>query len=300
MLRAVSSSAAKRAVSYSKSSPLCSAPRTMLYHATAKREEEVQKVEVAPKGGLFGTGLSEWFALPIGIVGAIPLIKYEWLVINEELQLATCFITFCVAVYTQGGDAMYNSMKEQADAIMTEHQELEEELLDSLETKMTMLKMAKDVVNDYRAVNVMREEAYANLNAAGAVKPMHDFKTQVERVLNMIVQEEASVAEKRKVALMEEATASVTEEFSSSKAMKKAALDQAIATIKGSGTAGADPVTASFVKFFKDKAAEAAKTDDGSEERDQRLALVSKLNAVAKSEGFFFQFETDGTPKMVV
>merc|ERR1712154_3012 len=101
--------------------------------------------------------------------------------------------------------------------------------------------------------------------------------------MDMIAAEEASVAEKTKTALMMEATAYVTEQFSSTKALKKAALDSAIAAIKGEEKAN-DPVKDAFVNFFKDKAAEAKKNDDGSEEAASRLALIGKMNSIAKNE----------------
>merc|ERR1712117_401034 len=108
-------------------------------------------------------------------------------------------------------------------------------------------------------------------NAAGAIKPQHDFKMQIERMCNMITAEETSVTEKAKVALMEEATAFVTEKFASSSDLKKAALDSAIAQIKGEGVAGgSDPVRDAFVQFFKDKAAAAAQSSDDGETKAQR------------------------------
>merc|ERR1712127_1153558 len=110
--------------------------------------------------------------------------------------------------------------------------------------------------------------------------------------------EEASVTEKTKMALMAEATASVEGKFSSDKALKKAALDSAIATIKGGKVEGADPVQAAFVQFFKEKAAAAKASKDDSEEKAQREAMIAKMNSVAKNEGFFFQFDAQGTPKM--
>lgn len=99
---------------------------------------------------------------------------------------------------------------------------------------------------------------------------------------------------------MEEATASVTVEFLQSKALKKSALDAAIATIKGDAASSEDPVNGAFVKFFQAKAAAAAKEDDGSETAVQRAALIAKVNAVAKSEGFFFDLDGSGKPKMTV
>jgi 6-pyruvoyl-tetrahydropterin synthase len=274
----------------------------MSFHASAKREEEAKAdatVPVESKGGLFGTGLSEWFALPIGVTAAVPLIKLEWYVINEETQLLAVFLAFCVTVYTQGGDAIYKALDQKAVDLLKEHNEAEDKVIAALEQKLEYLKHNQNMVNDFEAINEIRAETYKKLNAAGAIKPQHDFKAQVERMLNVIAQEEANVTEKTKMALMSEATKSVTEKFSSDKALKKAALDAAINKLKG-GAAGADPVQSAFVQFFKDKAAAAAASKDDSEEKAQKAALVAKMNAIAKSEGYFFEFDAQGAPKMLV
>jgi len=278
------------------------APRAMAFHASSRQEEEA-KDAVAPvesKGGLFGTGLSEWFALPIGMTAAVPIIKFDWYVINEETQLAAVFVAFCVALYTQGGDAIYKTLDEKAQTLLKEHNEAEDKVIEALTQKLDYLKADSGMVEDFQAINQIREKAYVDLNAAGAIKPQHDFKVQVERALAMIAQEEANVTEKTKIALMQEATAYVTDQFTSTKALKKAALDSAIATIKGTATSGADPVQAAFVKFFQDKAADAKASSDDSEEAAQRAALIAKINGVAKGEGFFFEFGEDGKPKMTV
>jgi len=137
------------------------------------------------------------------------------------------------------------------------------------------------------------------LNAAGAIKPKHDFKAQVERILNMIAQEEANVTEKTKIAIMQEATAYVTEQFSSKKELKKAALDAAIAQIKGTAKEGTvDPVRAQFCACLTEKAEAAAKVTDDSEEKAQRAALIAKMSAVAKAEKMFFDFDASGKPVM--
>ena len=106
--------------------------------------------------------------------------------------------------------------------------------------------------------------------------------------------EESSVAEKKKIALMEEATAAVTAEFASS----KAALESAIASIKGGDSkTGADPVQAAYVKFFKAKAVEAKKTD-AAESKAERDALIAKINSIAKNESLSFNIGADGVPKL--
>jgi len=272
----------------------------MSFHASAKREEDTAATTLPEegKGGLFGTGLNEWFALPIGVAAAVPMIKLEWYVINEETQLLAVFLAFCVTVYTQGGDAIHKALSQKAEELLKEHNEAEDNVIAALEQKLEFLQTGKNMVNDFNAINEMRAETYKKLNAAGAIKPQHDFKAQVEKMLNMIAAEEASVTEKTKMSLMSEATASVTEKFSSDKALKKAALDSAIASIKG-GKSGVDPVQAAFVQFFKDKSAEAKASKDDSEEKAQREAMIAKMNSLAKNEGFFFEFDAQGKPSMV-
>merc|ERR1712032_255628 len=195
------------------------------------------------------------------------------------------------------GHKMFEARGEE---ILKEHQEVEDKVIEALEMKLDSLKANQNMADDFGSINKIREQSYANLNAAGAVKPKHDFKAQVEKVLTMIQNEETSVAEKAKITLMEDATASVTELFMSDDKLKKEALASAISKIKGSSKAGADPVHSAFVKFFQDKAAAAKTADDGSEEKAQRDALISKINGVAKTEGFFFEFDTNGKPKMTV
>lgn len=274
----------------------------MSFHASAKREEEAASADaVAPaesKGGLFGTGLSEWFALPVGVAAAVPFLKLEWYVVNEETQLLAVFLAFCVTFYTQAGDAVHKALDQKAVDLLKEHNDAEDKVIEALEQKLVFLKANQNTVADFNAINEIRAEAYEKLNAAGAVKPKHDFKAQVERCLGMIAAEESSYTEKMKSALMSEATATVTDQFATDKALKKAALDSAIAKIKG-GKAGSDPVQAAFVQFFKDKAAKAKASKDDSEEKAQREAMIAKMNAVAKSEGFFFQFDAQGKPSMV-
>ncbi len=271
----------------------------MNFHASARREEDADKKKPAPfsQGGLLGTGINEWYALPLGLVAAIPTLEYQWFVINEELQLAACFMMFCVGVYVNAGDAVYNYFDDQAKAMLKEHNEAEDELIAAYQEKLNVLKMNKGMVGDFENINKLREQTYAKLNKAGAIQPSYEFTAQMERILGMIIQEENSVADKTKHQLMAEATATVTKEFESSKELKKAALDSAIAKLKGEKAE--DPVLKSYQTFFKKKAAEAKKADDGSEEKAQRAALVAKLNGVAKNEGFFFEFDANGNPKML-
>ena len=169
-----------------------------------------------------------------------------------------------------------------------------------LQDKVNDIKLQSRVVQDAEDVKALKIATYEKLNAAGKVKPQYELKAQIERMLHMMEAEELSIRERSKVDLMEEATAAVTAEFASSAELKKSSLSNAINALKGAKTAGGDPVKDAYLKFFKEKAAAASKIDAKAETQEARQAIVAKLNAVAKNEGFFFEFGPDGKPKMVV
>lgn len=195
---------------------------------------------------------------------------------------------------------MANGFKEEADSMLKAQNEAEDEFIGKLEENLSYMDLTENIVEDYQAALDLTKESYAKLNAAGKIKPQHDLKAQVEKVLNMIANEEQSAYDKAKTAMMAEATEAVTAEFGSDEQLKKAALDNALAKLSGKSS-GSDPVQSSFVKFFQQKAAAAKKADDGSEEKAARSAMLAKMNAVAENEGMFFRFdEATGQPKMVV
>ena len=67
---------------YSAQAPKLSAS----FHYSARREEEAKESssEVADKGGFMGTGLSHLYAIPAGVAFGVPLIEFNWLIVNEE------------------------------------------------------------------------------------------------------------------------------------------------------------------------------------------------------------------------
>jgi len=293
--------AAKGAASFScRNLSSCSVARTITTHASChQKDTEKIKDTIPSKSKNFRGNFSEWYALPIGIAAAIPAIKFEWYVINEETQLAAVFIAFCVAVYKSGGEAIYKFLDERAQIILKDHNRTEGKVIEALQLKLDFLKANQNMVRDFENINTIREQAYTNLSAVGVMKPKHVLRYQIERVLNMIITEEAIAAEKTKVALMNEAICVVKTKFLKSKQQKKSALDAAIATIQGEKVANEEPVHMSFVQFFKEKAITASKVVDKSEEKS-RSALIAKLNNLCKTEEFLFEFDASGTPKMLV
>lgn len=176
----------------------------------------------------------------------------------------------------------------------------EDEVISKLESNLEYMKITENIVQDYQDALDLTTDSYAKLNAAGKIKPQHDLKAQMEKMLIMVANEEQNVYEKAKQGLMTSATESVTAEFLTNDALKKAALDAAMAKLTGKSKKGSDPVQAAYVQFFKTKAEAAKKADDGSEEKAARTAMLAKLNALADNEGMHFRFDETGKPKLVV
>jgi hypothetical protein len=275
--------------------PAAAAPR-LDFHASARAEEEAAPAPVVTEEA------SSWdpiYSVPIGIAFAVPALHYEWYLVNEETQLAACFIAFTAIVYKQFGGVIYEMMEEDGKRILEEHNKLEDAIITDLEDKLYDIKMQENIIQDAHDVKELRIASYAKLNAAGKIKPLFEFKHQMERMLTMMEAEEANMQEKGKISLMEEATASVTKEFAANKELKKTSLASAIAQLKGGG-GGQDPVKSAYLAFFKTKSVDAAKIDEKVELKAARESMVSKLNAVAANEKFFFELDASGKPKMIV
>jgi hypothetical protein len=191
-------------------------------------------------------------------------------------------------------------LEEDGKRLLAEHNAVEDQVIAELTKSIEEVEQQGSIVQDYQDVKALKIQSYEQLNAAGKIKPQYEFKHQIERLLALMATEETNMMEKAKLSLMDKATASVTEQFLTQKSLKKTALDGAIAQLKNSKSAGGDPVKSAYLKFFQDSAAAAQKMDDASETKAARENMITKLNAVAKNEGFFFEFDAQGKPKMVV
>lgn len=237
------------------------------------------------------------YSIPLGITIAVPVLKWELYVVNEETQLAACMIAFTLLVYKNFGSIIHDSLAEDGKRLLEEHTKVEDEIMNVLKEAHNDILMQANVVQDTKDIFALKVETYDKLNAAGKIKPQHEFKAQVERLLSLIEAEETSMSEKAKVALMEEATKTVTAKLLTDKKLQKASLDNAIAQLTGKKGAG-DVVKDAYLEFFKTKKAE--KVDEVAEKKAARENVVTRLNAIAVNEGYYFQFDADGKPKMVV
>lgn len=308
LFRSLTTNALRRVGQYSYRGrvPLLPSQQHLAFHVSSKREEDAVATKsaatpaVAEKASPPST--SSWepiYAVPLGIAFAVPAIHYEWYLVNEETQLAACMIMFTALVYKNFGATIGEMLEEDGKRIIEEANKVEDTILSTLKEKKADVLMMENVVKDAQDIHKLKEETYVKYNEAGKIKPLHEFKGQMERVLNMIAAEEAAYTEKTKVALMEEATVAITNELLSNKELQKISLDNAIAQLKGTKP-GPDPVKQTYLQFFEWKKSESAKIDESIELKEKREMFVKKINAVMSNEKFFFQFDNDGKPKMVV
>jgi len=312
MFRVAASSLAKRGLSRSslgaRSWAVTTAPSSS-FHCSAPRnnkEEEdaatVAVVEVPAKPSNMA-----YYAIPLGVVAAVPILEFQWFIPNEETLLASTFIGFCVVAYTQGGEMMANMFKEEANSMLKAQNNAEEEVISKLEETVDYMKVTENIVDDYQGVMDLTTTSYEKLNASGKIKPQYLLKAQMEKMLSMVAAEEHNLYDKAKIAMMEEATIAVNAKFASSKDLKRDALKSAIAKLTASGSGGkaastkGDPVQAQFVQFFADKKKVAKASDDGSEEKEARTGMLNKMNAVAENEEMYFRFDVEtGQPKKLI
>lgn len=277
-----------------------SIPAVAHFHASVPTTQDDKAatlaVEQQPAAGFWNPALS----IPVGIAFAVPALSYEWYLINEETQLAACFIAFTMIVYQQFGGSIHDYLAADGKRMLQEHNLKEDEIVQLLQDQLDDMHMQAEVVKDAHDIYTVREVTYEKLNAAGHIKPQHDFKAQVEKLLHMVATEEASLTEQAKQTLMKDATVAVQATFASNKELQKNSLDMAIAQLEGKTAKKGDLVQAAFVNFFQTKAKDAATADETAELAETRKTIVRKLNSVAMNENFFFRLDDDGKPKMVV
>jgi hypothetical protein len=68
-----------------------------LFHASpSSRKEDTLHTEVATQEIKESSGGFKWepiYSVPLGIAFAVPALKYEWILVNEEMQVCLMILT---------------------------------------------------------------------------------------------------------------------------------------------------------------------------------------------------------------
>jgi hypothetical protein len=172
-----------------------SAPAAASFHSSAARKDEEKKtaVEAVHPGLLSQYGLDDW-KISAPIIGAIsiPAISNGVYVLNEETQLACCFFLFCTSVYKFGGDAIASYFDARANAILSEHNLVEDANIalakETLATHAALLNIHEDIA----AVADAHKEAVELMCQVQAAKLRHKTRDTFVKNLESIREIEAS------------------------------------------------------------------------------------------------------------
>uniref|UniRef100_M4B5A5 ATP synthase subunit b n=1 Tax=Hyaloperonospora arabidopsidis (strain Emoy2) TaxID=559515 RepID=M4B5A5_HYAAE len=187
--------------------------RTATLHTTgvAQKDKDASEAVAVPTQGLLDqAGLTDWkISAPIIGALAIPAISNHFYVLNEESQLACCFLLFCSASYKFGGEMIASYFDDRAAAILGEHNAVEDANLDlakaTLETHMAML----DIHEDIAAVAAAHKEAVALLCDVQAYKLRHKTRETFVKNLESIREIEASYQLELQKSMVANATSKV-------------------------------------------------------------------------------------------
>jgi len=167
------------------------------FHSGAVLREE-EKKEAAVESAAPSPFSDPLIAGPIGLACAIPALQNGFYVLNEESQLACCFLLFCTSVYKFGGSAISNFFDEKAAAILAEHNAIEDANLklakETLEAHKNQLSILEDVssiqeahqgvletsrkVAELKLRHEMRDLFVKNLEGISELESLYDSKLQ--------------------------------------------------------------------------------------------------------------------------
>merc|ERR1712167_15361 len=151
--------------------------------------------------------------------------------INEETQLAACFMLFCTTAYSAGGDAIGAFFDEKGQGILAEHHAIENQAIDAALALIETHKNRVSIVNDAKDVYQEQIATLDHISAARTNQLKHEMRSQIVRQLELLASREAASVGRVQAKLVEAATQTVKEQFSGDKKAKKAALDGALAAL---------------------------------------------------------------------
>jgi len=235
-------------------------------------EEKQNLVELLEKkenkGLISKLGLDDWkFAIPVGTLIAIPLIKTELIVIDAEFQLTACFGLFLATMYTQLGGMLDKSLTSYRDEIANQliavDDDIKSQLLAAKEADQFVVTAESDVTEFYQlkdSIRVVQAEALTNQEA-------HKYRDATVKKLESLFALEEAATNAIRARTITKVQSEVVNVFKTDRKAKDNALNQAIAVLAGgaNGKLGKDVVGELFASSLKSYKENYAKQPAGSD-----------------------------------
>jgi len=252
------------------------------------RDEEAAAEVVEEKENFFLASMGDWSrAVPIGVAMAIPAVQMDIYMITEETQLFCCFMLFIGSAYSLGGDAFGAMMDEKGEAILKEHNAIEDVQIAAVETTLAAHHMMTSAQGDIKDVFATQSDLMNDTIAAQTMSLKHAVRAQVVAKLNTIAQQEASLASSVQQTLVDAATAHVTTSFTDGdKKLRSNALSAAMDALAGKGT-GADAVDSMYSDFLSDFGTKlnAIKGTEQPLPADVTASIAEEIEAIKRRDG---------------
>jgi len=212
-----------------------------------------------------------WYPF-LGLAGVIAISK-EFLILNEELLLASNFAFVVGSLYFTMGDTVMKAAEDQAAEIHKKMDEISDLQIDALQTAVQAHELNIEQVAVLKSLKQQYNQLATDLNKARALKVRHAARDAMMKRLTDIRSREASERASFRQVVGEKATAYVRREFASAPAATKASLiDFAIEVVEGKKDRiepKADPIRKMYVEYFEKKLYE----QEIAEEKRQKAAM---------------------------
>jgi len=256
------------------------------------RDEEKAAEPAEEKGSFLLESLGDWHrAVPIGVAMAIPAVQLDVYMITEETQLFCCFMLFIGSAYSLGGDAFGAMMDEKGDAILKEHNAIEDVQIAAVETTLEAHQMMTTCQEDIKDVFAEQKELMDATVAAQTLSLKHAVRAEVVAKLETIKQQETALANSVQATLVEAATENITSAFAGEGGdkLRADALKQAVDALAGKGT-GSDTVAEMYGEYMKTFGSNlsAISGTDQALPADITKAIGDEIESIKRRDGLEF------------
>jgi len=251
----------------------------------AEKKEDLLELLATKKdedqGIISKLGLDDWkVAVPIGVICAIPVMKNEILMINEEFTLAAVFMVFCSTVYVNLSGMIGKSIDSETAAIANSLKNVDEVLLEEITESVKANKEILDLEQDIKDVNALIDDLSSAKAQALTQGEVHQFRDEIAKKLDALVALEEKVTGAVRTRMLNKVRSDVIASFTSDKKAKENALNQAIAVLSAGPNAklGKDVVGESFaaaIKTYKDDYAKAKGPDEIISTLEKDMASIA-------------------------